>query len=106
MKGRVTVGVIAYVGVALFFMPFVYQASWTRRMIKKLGYDPKKGGDDGIFWMSFEDGFCENYAVRELSWGKGWTPRAMAVCHFIHVCTMVSSYTWVFCATLCVLFDN
>ncbi len=33
---------------------------WTSRMRQRLGYDPAKSGDDGVFWMSFRD-FCVNF---------------------------------------------
>ena len=37
--------------------------SWADRRIKqKLSYDPKASGDDGLFWMSFED-FCHSYST-------------------------------------------
>ena len=33
---------------------------WTRRMRQKLAYDPDKSGDDGLFWMTFDD-FCHRF---------------------------------------------
>jgi hypothetical protein len=35
-------------------------ASWTRRLRNKLNYDPDKSGDDGTFWMLWND-FVANY---------------------------------------------
>ena len=37
--------------------------SWADRRIKqRLDYDPKASGDDGLFWMEFED-FCHSYST-------------------------------------------
>ena len=53
--------------------------SWTRRMIKKLNYDPwEQSSNDGVFWMSFTD-FVQHFAsvyvcfiFKEVQDGGSW----------------------------------